>query len=231
MERKYSTLIVFFSLLVLVTLSGFGRSYLSHFPEFGRFPWLIHLHFLLFFIWLMLLIIQPVLIRKRKFRLHRALGKTTYFLAPLLVISILLLVQIKVKRIFPDSAEAASVEALIGLMDAISFSLYYVLAICFRKNLRRHVAFMIASSLVVLNPGMARLLNGFAEGLGLVAAVLIPYLVGGIIVLYEKFRLARPVLKSPYMLFLLCWSIEILLLFTVPRTQGWQSFVSGVIAG
>lgn len=230
MERNYKTLIFLFAAIVVISLSGFFWSYISHAPDFGRFPWPIHLHFTVFFVWLLLVVIQPVLIKNRNFHLHRRLGKASYFLVPVLVITILLLVRIKVIRIATESIESASIEAMLGLLDAVSLTLYYGIAVYNRRNIRWHVAFIIGASLVVLNPGMARLLNSFAPDLGLLGAVLVPFLIPGVILLYEKFRLKRPMLKSLYLVFIACWTIEIVLLMTIPRTEFWKNLVSAFVA-
>lgn len=229
MERKTSVLILFFVFTVLVSLAGFFNSYIRYLPETGRFPFVIHIHFAAFFCWFVLLIVQPILIYKKNYGLHRNIGKLTYFIAPVLVTTILILVSSQTKREIRVSEEKAAVTALIGFLDAISFSVYYIIAMVNKRNIRWHVAFIIAATLVILNPGMSRLLNHLKPGLGLPAAVLIPFIVSISILLVEKVKYKRAILKSPYFLFFCCWTLEIVLLMTVPGTEFWKNFVGQII--
>jgi hypothetical protein len=114
---------------------------------------------------------------------------------------------------------------LVGSLDILSFTIYYIIAMVNRRNVRWHVAFIIAASLIVLNPGMARLLNLIKPNLGMLGAVLTPFIVSITILAYEKLKLKRPVLKSPYFVFLLGWIFEIGLLIIVPQTNFWKAFV------
>lgn len=230
MEKTFRLLIPAFILIAVISLAGFYRTYFSYFPDISRFPFIIHIHFLAFCCWFVLLIAQPVLIRKKKTVLHRKLGRLSYFLAPVLVITIVLLVRNKTLREFPVAPGDASMTLLIGLLDAVSFSLYYGIAMYHRGKLRWHVAFIIAASLVILNPGMSRLLNGLQPGLGLPAAILVPFIVVIVLLLIEKLKYKRKILTSPYLLFLLCWTGEIILLFTVPQTVFWKNCVSAMVS-
>ncbi|MBZ4189861.1 hypothetical protein [Niabella beijingensis] len=225
MEKSYKILILFFTVVMILSLSGFFYTYLRFFPDLDRFPMLVHIHFVAFICWFLLLIIQPVLIRQRRYGLHRTLGKLSWLLAPVLVISMLLLVKEKVQRELGTSAETAAMTAFIGLLDAVSFSGCYGLAMIKRRNIRWHVAFIIGATLIVFNPGMSRLFNHFKPGSGLLAAVMFPFIVPLIIITMEKFRFKRPVLGSPYLLFVLLWLGEVLLLMTVPQTGFWKHLV------
>lgn len=127
------------------------------------------------------------------------------------------------------SETSAEIIALIGMLDAIFFSVCYVVAMVNRNNLRWHVAFIIGATLIVLNPGMSRLLNQLKPGSGLLAAVVLPFIVPAIIFLVEKIRLKRAILKSPYFLFFCFWAIEIILFLTLPDTAFWKNAVSAFL--
>lgn len=225
MEKKYLILLWIFILITIFSLAGFYPSYISLLPQFNRFPLTIHIHFVAFLCWFLLLIIQPALIRRQQYTLHRKLGRFSYLLAPLLVLTILLLVKDKVLRELPVSVQAASMTALIGILDVMSFSVCYLLAMVNRHNIRWHVALIIGATLIVFNPGMSRLLNHFKTGSGLLAAVVLPFVIPLIIIIVEKIKYQRPVLKSPYTLFVLLWMIEIILFITVPQSTSWKNVV------
>lgn len=223
MEKKYKFLIAFFSLVTIVSLAGFYGSYWSKFPRFGEFQNLIHIHFLAFTCWLFLIVIQPILIMKKKFKLHRQLGRFSYLLAPILVLTIILLSKEKFIREFSESESSAAMTAFIAFVDISSFSTFYLIAMFKKSNVRWHVAFIIAATLIVLNPGLSRLLNQITMGLGMLTAVLIPFLIPGIVLIIEKIKYKRAILKSPYFLIIIIWTIEILLFITIPPTDFWKS--------
>lgn len=226
MEKKTNILLYFFIFVVLISLVGFFNSYLKFFPDFGRFPFIIHIHFLAFVSWFLLLIIQPLLIRRKKTKLHRKVGKISYFIAPILVVTIMILVNEQVRREIQLPENNASVTAFIGLIDIFLFSLYYIIAMINSKNLRWHIAFLIASTLVVLNPGLSRLLNQFQYGLGMVTAVFLPFIVSIFVIIFEKVKYKKPILKSPYFLYLCIWTVTIALFATIPNTEFWTNFIS-----
>ncbi|MDA3615420.1 hypothetical protein [Polluticaenibacter yanchengensis] len=225
MEKKYKILILFFVMVVVISLSGFMNTYLKYFPDTQKFPLLIHIHFAAFLSWFAMILIQPILIKQKRYALHRKIGRLSYFIAPVIVITILLLVKAQVQRELSVPENSAPVTALIGLLDVVSFSLYYTIAMINKQNTRWHVAFLIAASLIVLNPGMSRLFNQLQPGLGLLAAIILPFIVPLIIIFFEKIKLNRPVFKNPYFIFLCGWSLEIVLFITIPNTEYWKSFV------
>ncbi|MDQ7960904.1 hypothetical protein [Flavobacterium lindanitolerans] len=230
MERKSQILILFFVTVAAISLAGFFNSYIRFLPDdMDRFPLVIHVHFSAFACWFALLIVQPILIKQEKYSLHRKIGKLSYFIAPVLVVTILILVTGQTKKDIVISEERAAFTAFVGLLDAVSFSAYYLIAMTNKRNLRWHVAFIIAATLIILNPGMSRLLNHIKPGLGLPAAVFLPFIISIGIILIEKIKFRRPVLKSPYFLFFCCWTVEILLLVTIPKTEFWHLIVKKLL--
>jgi len=232
MEKNNRLLIALFTLIAVVSTAGFFRSYLSKIPDVSGFYFVTHLHLLLFLLWFALVIAQPVLIRRKQFEWHKKLGRISYFLAPLLVFSILALVFDALPRNYAHSPEQAAVLSVGGILDTISFSLCYVIAMVNRRDLRWHVAFILGASLIVLNPGLGRLVgNLIHEEAGILAMVVTPFAFAMTILLYEKIKLKRSVLKSPYLLFTFVWSCELALFIILPQTAFWKSFMRLVING
>lgn len=226
MEKKINILLYFFIFVVVVSLFGFFNSYLKFFPDFNNFPYIIHIHFLAFSTWFLLLIIQPILIKRKKTNLHRKVGKLSYFLAPILVVTIVILATKQIQREILLPENNAEITAFIALIDIVSFSTYYIIAMTKSKNIRWHVAFLIAATLVVLNPGLSRLLNQIQFGLGMITAVFLPFAVSIFAIIFEKIKYKRPVLKSPYFLYLCFWTITILLFTTIPKIELWTNFIN-----
>jgi len=224
MERKLTWILIISMVVIILSLAGFFPSYIGHFPQYGNFKWTIHIHFAAFSCWFLLIIIQPILIRKKKFELHKKIGRLSYVLMPILVITIILLRFEKLEEELKESIELASFNTFLTFADIVSLSGYYLIAVLNSKNLRWHVAFILATTLVAFNPGLARLLNWIAPGMGMLV-ILAPFIFTISIFTYEKCRLKRPILKSPYFTFFLLWFFEIILVFTISRTGFWQDLV------
>lgn len=231
MEKKFNLLLCFFIAVAIITLLGFFNTYIKFLPDANKFPLAIHLHFAAFSCWLILLIIQPYLIKSRNTKLHKKIGKLTYFFAPFLVWSIALVANNQIRREIALPDNDAHIQAFILLIDIITFSLFYIIAMMNSRNLRWHVAFLIAATLVVLNPGLSRLLNKIEYGLGVVAAIFIPFIVSIGVIIIEKFKYKRAILKSPYFLYLCIWTITMALFFLVPNTSWWKEVVNSVFIG
>jgi len=76
----------FLGFIVFVAL-GFYYPYFSLFPEFKSVTAIIHIHATTLLLWVVVLIIQPFLIAYKKFKAHRVIGRFTYLLMPLIIIS------------------------------------------------------------------------------------------------------------------------------------------------
>ena len=70
-------------LLLPVTLIAFWPGYLMRLDDS---PWQVHFHGVTGLAWILLLIAQSMLASRRRFDLHRRLGKVTYVLAPLVLL-------------------------------------------------------------------------------------------------------------------------------------------------
>jgi hypothetical protein len=152
---------VFLAFFVLVVYCFF-QSYFGHIPDFknvispiGNVPIAItkitHFHAILLVIWLLMLIVQPILIIKKKVALHRLIGKASYILMTLLVISIILIINQEQTREKDLGVFAAN------LVDFPVFIVLYGFAIYYRKNSAYHARFMIMSILPLFSPVLARI--------------------------------------------------------------------------
>ena len=85
--KAFFIAMVFLFILLQV---AFHPTYLQYFPQFKRFSWIHHTHGALMVSWVIMLVIQPCLIYKGKYKIHRLIGKISYFIAPLMLISMFL---------------------------------------------------------------------------------------------------------------------------------------------
>src|SRR5829696_7166331 len=88
MERKYKYLGYILLLLIPLTFFGFYKTYFQHFPSLSKkIDWFAHVHAFISALWLAMLIVQPILIAQRKYAAHRTIGKFSYVVFSLLILS------------------------------------------------------------------------------------------------------------------------------------------------
>ena len=171
---------------LVVTFLGFWPSYFSKFfdgtAEFNQY---FHFHAGTALLWVAMLIIQPILIRSKKYELHKALGKFSYLLVPILFISVALLAN---NRIDPE-LEFVGPEVWIPFKDLIIFSLGFGIAIKFKNAMPIHARGMIVAGMALIEPVMARVMfNVFdIQGLtGYLIAISVDYIILVILIGLER---------------------------------------------
>lgn len=153
MEKLHRNILWLFAGILLVSFLGFYKTYFGLFPQFAGTVMVVHFHVATILIWFGLLFIQPILIWRRNYALHKALGKFSYFLALLIVIGFGLVMnygQLRHKDV-----------GLVGatLFDGLMFVLFYSLGLFYRKKTAYHSRFMILSALPFINPGLGRFIG------------------------------------------------------------------------
>lgn len=172
MEKKYKNISLFFVGVFLVIIWGFYKSYIVYFPTFeggyvgGSYNYIQHTHGALMLTWILFLIIQPILIKRKLYNIHRTIGKISYFIVPMLLFSIFLVTKTFYYRTLTYPNEFASTEkdaigTITGLAYIVAFAIFYLLAISNRKNIPNHMRYMIGTSLLLINPGLSRALFYF----------------------------------------------------------------------
>jgi len=87
MERAYRNISLLFTSVLLVVLAGFWKTYFGLFPGLGAWSVVIHFHAVVLLAWFGMLIAQPLLIQTKRFAAHRTLGRVSYGLVPLVLVS------------------------------------------------------------------------------------------------------------------------------------------------
>jgi hypothetical protein len=157
MEKAYKNITFFFVAIALVLIWGFYKTYIVYFPSFNGFNYVQHVHGFLMFTWLCFLIAQPLLIRAKNYKGHQIIGKLSYFIVPLLLVSIFLVTKMVYYRtLTTDSLKEAIASITVSIPDLISFAIFYLLAIKNRNNIPKHMRYMIGTSLLLISPGLGR---------------------------------------------------------------------------
>ena len=139
--------------LLLLALIGFWNSYFSKLfaltPDFNSY---FHFHVIMAGLWIFVLIIQPILIKKRKWRLHRQVGMVAHFLMTLFFVSVILLTHSQ------QSIEKATnyIGVFIPFKDLLVVSVAYFIAMRFRKVVGIHARGMIATGIAFIEPALIR---------------------------------------------------------------------------
>lgn len=150
MEKTYKNLGYVLLLLIPFTFFGFYKTYFNQFPTFESTRSYIHIHAAIASIWILMLIAQPLLIRKRKYKLHRLVGKISYWVFPLLILSF---IPGMVRLVNSDDPTIL----FFPLSDVIMLLLFYSLAIFHKRNTSKHMRYMIGAALVFLDPTLGRI--------------------------------------------------------------------------
>jgi hypothetical protein len=155
----YTGISMFFIIVLSLITWGFYKTYIIFFPSFTGFNNLQHFHGAMMAIWMAFLIIQPLLIRSGRVTIHRAIGKLSYIVAPLLVVSIFLVSRMVYHRPEPGVAHEQKIAMIaLSIPFLIGFVIFYSLAIINRKETYKHMRYMIATSFLMIAPGLGRAL-------------------------------------------------------------------------
>lgn len=150
MEKAYRNLGYFLILLIPLTLVGFYKTYFIQFPTFQETSGVIHAHAIIATVWILMLIAQPLLIRNRKLKWHRLLGKASYIIFPLLILSF---IPQMIKLFNSENPKVL----FFPMADCLILIIVYGLAIYYKRDTPKHMRFMIGSALVFLGPTIGRI--------------------------------------------------------------------------
>jgi hypothetical protein len=211
--------------LFILLQVAFHPTYLQFFPQFKRFSWIHHTHGALMVSWVIMLVIQPYLIYKGKYKTHRLIGRISYFIAPLMLISMFLATRLNYlnsvgKIPFKD---VAYIQAL-NFITPLIFLLFYSLAIIHKKEVFKHKRYMIGTSFIMLTAVLNRLLLeifGNIEPYEFFIPLYLGVVVSALLLANDIFKKRNP---FPYTIvtFVLFFNI---IIFYARNTEVWQSVV------
>ncbi|MEO5629628.1 MAG: hypothetical protein ABIQ62_07675 [Thermomonas sp.] len=220
----------YFLLLLATALLGFLGSYFMRLADNNLVR---HLHAVTAFAWLLLLITQAWLMRRRAFALHRKLGRTSLALAPLFVISGLLLVQDMLARPGPFIEPFVERLAFIDLTTMAWFSAAYCLALHHRRKTPLHARYMASTALLVLPPALSRAMGGFVPGVSsFEMAFHLAYLVTELLIvalLVHDFRSEGRV-RAPYCILLAIILLQQVAFVLLPGMPWWSRACAWIAA-
>lgn len=202
MEKAYRNLGYFLLLLLPLTFFGFYKTYFVQFPNFEEnITIFIHIHAFIASIWILLLIVQPLLIINRKNRLHKKIGKLSYIVFPMLILSF---VPQMIRIIHSDVPQFL----FFPLADSVLLILFYALAMYHRRNASKHMRYIIGTATVFLGPTIGRIGPHFfswSESVTQNVQYGIIYMILIGLIFYDKRNNKK---YRPYLLILTVWVIH-----------------------
>jgi hypothetical protein len=214
----------YFGGLLLVALIAFWPTYLSR-PFTADTH--THLHALTATLWMLMLVAQPLAIRTKRLALHRRLGRSSYALAPLVLMSMVLLAHSKTHGL----SVAQNVGIYVPLSLTALFALSYALGIYTRRTVALHARFMVCTALTLIDPVLVRMMfwvNPNPTSMYQWFTFAVTDLVFVVFVWQERHtRVGRAVFPTMLGVFVLA---QVILLFGFYQAWWWQAFVSWFVA-
>jgi uncharacterized membrane protein YozB (DUF420 family) len=88
-KQRFEVSGYYFIALAALALLGFWPTYFSKFFDgTADFKFYFHFHATVITLWVASLITQPILIRRKQLKWHRLIGKFSYILIPLIIVSV-----------------------------------------------------------------------------------------------------------------------------------------------
>ena len=161
MESAYRNLGYVLLVLLPIFVAGFWIPYFSQIPHFdASITPAVHVHAVLLFSFLLLLVVQPLAIRQKAFSTHRILGKISNVLIPFILIFSVAMLFKEYQEHLSDGATAnfARNAEFLSFIQLLLFGTLYGLSIASirRRDVATHMRYMICIALVLLPAGLAR---------------------------------------------------------------------------
>ena len=176
-------------------------------------------------IWLALLFVQPLLIMTGRNQLHRTIGKSSYVIGPLIIISLFLVGRAAYFNDIQSSAPM-NINLAIRALDIrgfFSFALFWALAMINRKNSSAHMRYMIGTAMLAIGPGVGRgLMNSFGLSLWDALAItdVIDIVIVSVLLGYDVYKRKNP---APYLVILAVLIVGAIM-WQLRLSTAWQAF-------
>lgn len=212
------------TLAAVITLAGFFKSYFTKLPTTDVWH---HFHGTMALAWLLLLIIEPYLYTRGKIKSHRNLGKISFLIVPLMVLSAFKMVQLMIlgKANYPPMLVYQL--AFLDFFYIIQFTVFYVMAIIKRKQIQLHARYMAATVFILIGPGLVRLLINIPLLHSFDTVVNISYIfteIALLVLILDDKRTGK--IRLPYLLALGLFALQHVLYFQIVNLNWWVNAIN-----
>jgi len=222
-------LLLFIGIYLLVNY-GFYKSYFSHLSTFSM---VVHFHGAVMAGWFIYTILLTALMYKGNKKWHKLFGWSSVVLALLIVISIVGITKLGYHKGFDRgvAVEKLNRNLLSAYVDIVYFSLFYSVAIYYRKKLTRHFKYIIAATLVLFGPGIGRVMfYNFPEfKYTMFIASYYTFLILVPLWIAECVKAKKLLLKNDYVLIILMFTGYHFFIDYFKATHLWQTIAQGIV--
>lgn len=212
-----------FAALFIAALFAFWPTYFTRLGSVAG--WVVHAHGFLLFVWCLMLIAQAGLMRAGQRDAHRALGKGSYVLMPLVLISSLAVEVNALRRGGALNAEALFFAYLIPAL-VLQLGVAWVQGIRHRANAALHSRYMICTALPLIDPIFARLLGVYLE-MPFGAGQVVTFLMMDTLLIWLAWRDRLSGIRV-YWVMLAFFVVVQLPAFWIYQTAGWAAVVRSI---
>jgi hypothetical protein len=144
--------------LLVVVLLGFSPSFYlrSAFHHVTQLPTLLYVHGAVLTVWFLLTVMQGLLIRTQRLRLHRRLGYVAAGYAAVVIV-FGTLANLKLISEVDSPADGENIVVWGNFFTLVMFAAFVLLAVVFRKRPEAHKRLMLLASMSIVGPALARL--------------------------------------------------------------------------
>ena len=212
MERAYRNLGYVLVGLLPIFIAGFWIPYFSEIPHFDpSITTAVHIHAVLLFCFLLLLIVQPLAIRYKAFSTHRILGKLSNILIPFALVFSVAMLWKEYHEHLSDGATAhmARNAEFLSAAQLLLFGALYGVSIASirRRDVATHMRYMICITLVLLPAGLARTLGYWFHIRQSSSQTVCLVLIDALLLALISFDRRRRLAARPYILVLLAYVV------------------------
>jgi len=189
---------------------------------------ILNVHAALMVLWLLMLIAQAWFIRTKRFQLHRWVGRASFVIAPLVIVSALATFHEGLNRAVGGiTIEAVRIDTF-SLGQVLAFAVTWGLAILYRKRAPLHVRFMISTAFAVSTAILFRILFAWVFNLNIealdTAAALNWILLTLPLLALIAMDWRAGIKRSPFWVVTILISVMHLGYWTFAKTDGWLEF-------
>ena len=219
----YKNAYLYFILAALITVFAFLPSYFQRLDKTDSGH---HLHGIAAMLWIIMMIAQPLLYRKKLMIWHKRIGKFSFVLVPIFILSGLNMVyaMLLAKDNYPPQLPYQL--AFIDFFTLIMFVAFYVLAIFHRRNVQLHARYMVCTVLGILIPAITRFLFYFPFIDSFNKSLNASYLIVEVILLMLLFDDKRSgKIRAPYVIAMILFSIQHFLMNFAKDWEWWRQLM------
>lgn len=233
-------------LLIPVTFFGFYPTYFSKLTETAT---VFHLHAFFMVLWIAMAILQPLLIKRKNTRLHRLIGKFSYFIMPVVFITAWYVIRhvynVQIDKFreegisagtplsAPEIRSKAADYIAIGIIYLVWLIVFYTMAVINRKRMLFHATYMFAAILTLLGPTADRLIYFTLTDLGwkysFMAQNFVFFFILFLLLVLMFYQHRKGNTVKPAAVALSIYSAGLLVFFFLPKTGFWNAFVNFIL--